>query len=93
MADLTSHPSGDEFTDAMWQHMQTVNNAVTAKINELRREVKALKAELAVEHEARYSIQSQLWEALDELERRSTVYAPFSIKDSLRRGAKGDSNG
>ncbi|RST54141.1 hypothetical protein [Variovorax sp. DXTD-1] len=86
----SSQPSGDEFTDAMWQHMQTVNNAVTEKIKELRLEVKRLQKEAQQEREKRYAMQEQLVQALEELERRSTVWpkpAAYSIREALRRGS------
>jgi multidrug resistance efflux pump len=85
-----THPSDDEFTDAMWQHMQTVNTAATAKINDLRREVKQLRAEVDQEREKRYSIQEQLVQALAELERRTTLQPKFSIRESLARGPQKD---
>lgn len=52
--------SSDEFTEAMWQHMQLVNAAATKKIGELRAEIKALRAELK-------DRDPQLWEMAEEI--------------------------
>lgn len=85
-----SHPSGEEFAESMWQHMQTVNVAATAKINDLRRENNELRADIEREREKRYSIQEQLMQAVEELGRRSTVQAKFSIREALARGPRKD---
>ena len=50
----------DEFTEAMWQHMQQVNAEAMRKINELRAEIKALRAELK-------DRDPQLWEMAEEI--------------------------
>lgn len=50
----------DEFTEAMWQHMQLVNAEATKKIQALRAEIKALKAELK-------DRDPQLWEMAEEI--------------------------
>lgn len=52
--------SSDEFTEAMWQHMQLVNAEATKKLNELRQEIKALRAELK-------DRDPQLWEMAEEI--------------------------
>ncbi len=91
MAEQRSHPSGDEFADAMWQHMQTVNNAATEKINDLRRENKALRAEVDAEREKRYSMQEQLVQAIAELESRTNFTPRYSIRDALARGPRKES--
>jgi prephenate dehydrogenase len=50
----------DEFTEAMWEHMQLVNQKATQKIRELRDEIKALRAELK-------DRDPQLWEMAEEI--------------------------
>jgi len=52
--------SSDEFTESMWQHMQLVNAAATKKINDLRQEIKELRAELK-------DRDPQLWEMAEEI--------------------------
>jgi uncharacterized protein YbcC (UPF0753/DUF2309 family) len=85
----TPQQSEEEFDEAMWQHMQTINTAANEKIKELRREVKRLQQEAEQEREKRCSMQEQLVQAVAELERRSTVWAKpaaYSIRETLRRG-------
>lgn len=50
----------DEFTEAMWQHMQKVNDMATAKIRALHAEIKSLRAELK-------DRDPQLWEMAEEI--------------------------
>ena len=50
----------DEFTEAMWQHMQKVNALANEKIRALRDEIKDLRAELK-------DRDPQLWEMAEEI--------------------------
>lgn len=70
-----SQPSGDEFTDAMWQHMQTVNNAATAEINRLRKALRLAEADRDEAKAALFEVREQLWQAVDELARRGEPHA------------------
>jgi len=85
-----THSSNEDFNEAMWQHMQTVNTAAMEKINELRRENKRLQLVIEQEREKRCSIQEQLVQAIEELERRSSRQVKFSIREALARGPRKD---
>lgn len=66
----TPRTDNDEFMDSMWQHMQDANKECTRMLNQLRREIKALSAQLEAAKERYYALQEQNIAMQAELERR-----------------------
>lgn len=69
-AQNTSDPSGDEFMDKMWQHMQHVNAECTRMLNELRKQNKLLKTQLDAAKDRYYELIAENVAMQDELVRR-----------------------
>ena len=80
---MSTQPSGDEFMNAMWQHMQLMNNEATKKLNELRREITELRKELIAAKLRYYELQAENIAMQDELASRTPISMSSAICDAM----------